>query len=155
MWRIMFKGDREKFGTHALAAMDKRKAGAPNIKMPDEIKDNLDRKDYSPAAITYNTYCGKCHERNGEGNSRFPPLKGSEWLAGDVKQPLYIVLNGVEVEMMVRGRKFMNTMPGFANVLSDEQLADVLTYVKTEFNDAKSGVSVQEVRKARKELYKQ
>ena len=155
MWRIMFKGDREKFGTHALAAMDKRKAEAPNIKMPDEIKDNLDRKDYSPAAVTYNTYCGKCHERNGEGNSRFPPLKGSEWLAGDVKQPLYIVLNGVEVEMMVRGRKFMNTMPGFANVLSDEQLADVLTYVKTEFNDAKSGVSVQEVRKARKELYKQ
>ena len=154
IWRIMFKGVREKFGAPALAAMDKRKAEAPNTKMPDELKDNLDRKDYSPAARMYNTYCGKCHERNGEGNNRFPPLKGSEWFAGDIQQPLHIVLNGMEVEMMVRGRRFINTMPAFANVLTDEQLADVLTYVKTEFNGAASGVSVQEVRKARKELFK-
>lgn len=150
----MFKGDREKFGAPALAAMDKRKAEAPNTKMPDEVKDNLDRKDYSPAARMYNTYCGKCHERNGEGNSRFPPLKGSEWLAGDIQQPLHIVLNGMEVEMMVRGRRFMNTMPAFANVLTDEQLAAILTYVKTAFNGATGEVSVQEVRKARKELFK-
>jgi glucose/arabinose dehydrogenase/cytochrome c553 len=155
IWRIMFKGDREKFGAQALAAMVKRKAEAPNTKMPDEVKDNLDRKDYSPAARTYNTYCAKCHERNGEGNSRFPPLKGSEWLAGSsIKQPLYIVLNGMEVEMEVRGRKFINRMPSFANVLSDEQIADILTYIKTEFNDAKTGVSVQEVGKIRKELHK-
>lgn len=154
IWRVMFKGDREKFGAQSLAAMDKRKTEAPNIKMPDEIKDNLDRKDYSEAARTYNTYCGKCHERNGEGNSRFPPLKGSEWLAGNIHQPLHIVLNGMEVEMMVRGRRFINRMPAFANVLSDKQLADILTYIKREFNNAKDSVSVQEVSKARKELFK-
>lgn len=152
IWRIMFKGDREKFSTKELSAMDKRKHEAPNTKMPHETKDNLDRKDYSPAGRMYNTYCGKCHERNGEGNSRFPPLKGSEWLAGDNKQPLYIVLNGMEVEMMVRGRRFINHMPAFADILSDQQIADILTYIKTTFNNATDGVSAREVHEARKEF---
>lgn len=153
IWRVMYKGDRKKFGPQSLAAMEKRKLEAPNIKHPDEVKDNLDKMDYTPAAKLYNTYCGRCHERNGEGNSRFPPLKGSEWLAGHIEQPLNIVLNGMEAEIIVRGRRFVNRMPSFADVLNDQQIADILSYVKTEFNNSTTGVTVEEVKAARKKLY--
>src|SRR5690606_16749152 len=41
IWRIMFKGEREKFGEAQLANMEKRKAEAPNVRKPDEINDIL------------------------------------------------------------------------------------------------------------------
>lgn len=154
IWRIMFKGNKANFGEKSLAAMAKRKLENPSIKTPDPVKDDLDHVVYSEAGKTYNAFCGTCHGRDGKGSGRFPPLKGSEWLAGDVLQPLNIVLNGFDGQITVRGRTFINRMPGFAPVLTDKQIADILTYVKTEFNNSKTGVTVEEVAKGRKLLTK-
>lgn len=152
IWRVMFKGDRRKFGEQSLTGMAKRKVENPGIRLPDSVKDNLDHNVYTPAAKTYNTFCGVCHQKDGAGNNRFPPLRGSEWVAGNLMQPLNIILNGLDGEITVRGRSFTNRMPAFNTVLSDEQLADILTYIRTEFNGLKTGVTVEEVRKGRARL---
>lgn len=152
IWRVMFKGNKRSFGEASLATMAKRKVDNPSIKTPDPLKDNLDHKEYSAAGKIYNSYCGKCHERDGSGNNRFPPLKGSEWLAGNFMQPLNIILNGFKGQITVRGRTFSNTMPAFGDVLSDKEIAEILTYIKTEFNNDPEAVSEEQVRGARKLL---
>ncbi|MBA4058203.1 MAG: cytochrome C, partial [Marivirga sp.] len=79
IWRVMYKGEKSKFGDAELAQMEKRKSRS-YIKTPDEVGDNLFTGDELEGSILYNTYCASCHQRNGKGdNNLFPPLAGSEW----------------------------------------------------------------------------
>lgn len=57
IWRVMFKGDKKKFGTSQLAGMAARKLTSPNVKTPDFEKDNLMKGQLAAGAKLYNTYC--------------------------------------------------------------------------------------------------
>jgi hypothetical protein len=158
IWRIMFKGEREKFGEAQLANMEKRKAEAPNVRKPDEINDILipkgDGKSYwdrnlSKDTKLFNTYCAICHQRNGEGNDRFPPLNGSEWVIGDKERLIGIILNGLQGEIMVKGKSYNNVMPKL-DMLKDTEIAEILTYIRQNFGNDASAVEPSEVAKARK-----
>ena len=151
IWRIIYKGDKTKFGKAQLSGMEKLKKEATNIKMPDEVADNLDKGIVDKGGKLYNTYCGVCHQRDGMGNDRFPPLSGSEWVIGDKMVPINIVLNGLEGELHVKGKTYNNRMPRM-NVLSDENIAQILTYVRQNFNNNASAVTKQDVLKARRAL---
>ena len=144
IWRIMFKGDKNKFGAQQLAAMEKEKSNS-HIRMPDEINDNLDRDKPSSAAKLYDTYCRMCHQQNGKGDgARFPPLDSSEWVIGDKKRLINLVLNGVQGPIDVKGKSYNGTMPMHA-FLSDNDLAVVLTYVRRSFGNAADSVNAAEV----------
>jgi len=148
IWRIMFKGDKNKFGAQQLAAMEKEKSNS-HIRMPDEINDNLDRDKPSSAAKLYDTYCRMCHQQNGKGDgARFPPLDSSEWVIGDKKRLINLVLNGVQGPIDVKGKSYNGTMPMHA-FLSDNDLAVVLTYVRRSFGNAADSVGADEVKKIR------
>ena len=151
IWRVIYKGDKTKFGDTQLAEMAKIKKQAPNIKMPDEVKDNLDKGNVNIGGRLYNTYCGICHQRDGMGNDRFPPLSGSEWVIGNKMVPINIVLKGLEGEFHVKGKVYNNKMPSL-NLLPDETIAQILTYVRQNFNNNASAVTTEDVLKARKEL---
>ncbi|MCC6289700.1 MAG: PQQ-dependent sugar dehydrogenase [Chitinophagaceae bacterium] len=151
IWRIMYKGDTTKFDASSLTAMNKRKLEAPNLKLPDEIKDNLDKENSSPEAQNYNIYCAVCHQRNGEGSGRFPPLTGSEWVTGDKVIPVNIVLNGMEGDITVMGKSYNNKMPSLG-LLPDESIAQIVTYIRRHFNNNTDTVTTEDVRKARKAL---
>ncbi|MEO9004256.1 MAG: PQQ-dependent sugar dehydrogenase [Ginsengibacter sp.] len=151
IWRVMYKGDKTVFGEAQLSEMAKRKKQATNIKMPDEITDNLDKDNVSKAGKLYNTYCGVCHQRDGLGNDRFPPLSGSEWVIGDKMVPINIVLNGLEGELMVKGKRYNNKMPGL-HLLPDDIVAQIVTYIRQNFNNNASAVTTEDVLKARKVL---
>ena len=151
IWRIIYKGDKTKFGKAQLSGMEKLKKEATNIKMPDEVADNLDKGIVDKGGKLYNTYCGVCHQRDGMGNDRFPPLSGSEWVIGDKMVPINIVLNGLEGELHVKGKTYNNRMPRM-NLLSDENIAQILTYVRQNFNNNASAVTKQDVLKARRAL---
>jgi len=153
IWRIMYKGDKRKFGAEQLAAMEKRKKEAPNVKTPDEIKDNLDREHSSRVAEAYNIYCSICHQRNGKGNDRFPPLDDSEWVNGDKNVLINVILNGLEGNIMVKGKSYNNKMPAMA-LLKDEDIADILTYIRKQFNNNDNAITAEEVKKARALLNK-
>jgi glucose/arabinose dehydrogenase/mono/diheme cytochrome c family protein len=148
IWRIMYKGDKNKFGKVELASMEKRKLYS-NIRTPDELNDNLYKDKALPGAQVYNTYCIFCHQHNGKGDgNRFPPLDSSEWVIGDKKNLIDIVLNGLNKQIEVKGKPYNNLMPQHS-FLRDEDIAEVLTYIRQNFKNNSSAVTGREVSKVR------
>ena len=149
IWRVMYKGDKEKFGDAELAAMEKRKSRS-YIKTPDEELDNLHLGDRLEGSILYNTYCASCHQRDGKGdNNRFPPLVDSDWVTGDEKRLINIVLNGFQGEIKVNGKIYSGIMPNNSH-LDDHAIASILTYVSSRFGQKNKPVSEFQVRAIRK-----
>ena len=149
IWRVMFKGNKDKFGTAQLAEMEKRKMRS-NIRTPDETKDNLDKgKVVSPGAQLYKSYCSACHQRDGKGDgSRFPPLGASEWVTGDKKKLITVLLNGLEGPIKVKGNSYNGLMAPH-NFLSNKDVAEVLTYIRTNFGNHAGAVHAGEVDQVR------
>ena len=77
----------------------------------------------------FQTYCQACHQANGQGlPGAFPPLAKSDYLLADPKRGIVAVISGVSGAITVNGQKFDSVMPHL-NYLSDQQIADALTYV--------------------------
>jgi glucose/arabinose dehydrogenase len=151
IWRIMYKGNRATFGKAQLAPMEKRKTRT-NIKTPDEIRDNLEKKVLSAGDRIYKLYCVACHQGDGKGDgSRFPPLAGSEWVTGDKKRLIEVMLNGLEGPITVKGAEYNGVMPAH-NFLTNEEIATVLTYVRKSFGNKGTAVSVGEILKTKRLL---
>lgn len=92
----------------------------------------------------YTQTCFACHQANGEGiPNAFPPLAKSDYLNADVKRAIDIVLHGISGEITVNGQKYNSVMTKQA--LSDEEVADVLTYVYNSWGNNKTNVSVNSV----------
>lgn len=137
IWRVMYKGDKAQFGDAQLSAMEARKSRT-YIKTPDEIKDNLGKGGEMAGMILFNSYCSSCHQRDGKGdNNRYPPLLGSEWVAGDKERLMNVILNGLNGEITVNGKKFNGQMPAHGSFLDDHAVASIVTYVKRRFNKEK------------------
>ena len=107
----------------------------------------------------YGAKCAACHQCSGLGVAGvFPPLAASEWVVGDEKILANILLHGVNGEMIVKGNKYNGAMPAW-NILSDDELAAVLTYIRTDWGNtapplkAETIKSQRELTKARQEPY--
>lgn len=148
IWRIMYKGDKNKFGSAQLDEMEKRKS-LSHIRTPDEINDNLDKTKPVTGAKVYDIYCRACHQEDGKGDGlRFPPLDNSEWVKGDKKRLIKILLNGLEGTIEVKGKPYNSLMPP-QSFLTDEEIAQVLTYIRQNFDNNASDVDAREVNKLR------
>lgn len=89
----------------------------------------------------YESTCIVCHQKNGAGVPRLnPPLVKTKYVLGDKAQLAQIVLKGLNQPIEVEGETYNNVMPSFAQ-LTDEQIADVLTYVRNSFGNKASAVS--------------
>ena len=149
IWRVMYKGDKKKFGDAQLAKMELRKQRS-YIKTPDVVKDNLQRGDRLAGSILYTTYCASCHQSNGKGDdSRFPPLAGSDWVIGNKTRLINAILNGLEGEIKVNGQSWQGLMPAHAKILDDHAIASISTYIRQSFGNKASAVSAVEVSKLR------
>ncbi len=96
--------------------------------------------------------CATCHQLNGEGvPGQFPPLKGSEWAQGNDERIIRIVLNGLSGPITVEGHEFNNVMAPLGAVLKDEQIANVLSYVRQEWGNKAPDVEPETVSKVRAE----
>ena len=79
--------------------------------------------------------CVSCHQATGKGlPGVFPPLDGSEWVAGDERTVVNILLHGVSGELTVMGNTYKGAMPAFKQ-LSDAELAAVASYVRSEWSN--------------------
>lgn len=145
IWRIMYKGDKKNFGTAQLADMEKHKL-LSHIRTPDEVKDDLEKGKIQKNAQLFTAYCASCHQNDGKGDgSRFPPLAGSEWVTGDKKRLINMVLNGLSGEIIVSGKPYNEVMPAH-NFLKDEEVANILTYIRQNFGNNASAVTTEEVK---------
>ncbi len=148
IWRVMYKGDKEKFSMDQLVAMEKRKSRS-HIKTPDEVHDNLQRGDRLKGSILYKSYCVSCHLTDGKGdNNRYPPLAGSEWVKGDTDKLIDIVLNGMQGKITVNDRTYSGIMPK-NDLLDDHAIASIITYIRAGFGNRMKGVSAKDVGKIR------
>ena len=86
----------------------------------------------------YTRVCQSCHQQDGSGvEGAFPPLTGSDWVVGEPGRPVHIVLQGFEGQIVRNGVTYNATMPGFGRLLSDAEVASVVTYIRNSFgNDA-------------------
>ena len=85
---------------------------------------------------TFNRVCAACHmpdAKGAEGAGRYPALAGNPRLSSGT-YPVYVVMNG------------MNGMPPLGELMTDEQVADVVNYVRTHFgNDYRDAVKPADV----------
>lgn len=96
------------------------------------------------------TNCVACHQPTGLGlPGAYPPLAGSEWADGPEDRIIRIVLNGLSGPITVKGSQFNNSMPVFGTMLKDEQIADVLTYVRSEWGNNAPAVTPDKVKAIR------
>lgn len=79
--------------------------------------------------------CVTCHQPSGRGlPGHFPPLAGSDFLMADEDRAIRIVLGGVEGPVTVNGQAYAASMPSHA-CLSDDEIADVLTFVRNNWDN--------------------
>ncbi|EDY83184.1 Cytochrome c subfamily, putative [Verrucomicrobiia bacterium DG1235] len=90
----------------------------------------------------YKSICLACHQGNGLGLPRaFPPLADSEWVLGPSETPVRIVLHGLSGPISVKGQSYNGVMPGFGAQLSDDEIAAVVTYVRSAWGNEAQSVS--------------
>ena len=98
---------------------------------------------------TYRMICAACHQSGGQGVPHvFPPLAGSDFLKADKARAVAIVLNGLTGPVTVNGETYRSQMPP-QRQLSDQQVADVLSYVRTAFGNHLDPIGAAEVAAAR------
>lgn len=97
----------------------------------------------------YNNNCLACHQAAGTGIAgAFPPLAGSDYLNADKKRAIETVIQGRTGEITVNGNKYNSVMP--TQLLSDEDVANVLTFVYHKWDNSKKVVKPDEVKALRK-----
>ncbi len=84
--------------------------------------------------IVYNTVCFACHQTEGQGIIQaFPPLAKSDFLNADVKKSISTVVHGMTGPVVVNGATYNSIMPQLG--LNDEQVANALTYVYSQWGN--------------------
>jgi mono/diheme cytochrome c family protein len=105
-----------------------------------------------PTGGAYQTICQACHQADGNGlPGAFPPLAGSEWVTGDPETPIRITLLGLTGAIEVKGQKFNAVMPP-PPAITDEQIAEAVSYARTNFGNTAGAVDVELVKKVRASL---
>lgn len=107
----------------------------------------------SPQKLTgemvYNNNCLACHQADGRGVMGLnPPLTKTQWVLGDKKALISIVLKGMKQTIEVEDEFYSNPMPSHAH-LTDKEIADVLTYIRSRFGNKASSITELEVKNIR------
>jgi mono/diheme cytochrome c family protein len=100
----------------------------------------------------YTATCQTCHQADGNGMpGQYPPLSGSSWVTQDPETPIRILLLGITGPIDVEGRAFNGTMPSQGH-MTDEQIANVLTHVRSSFGNEASAIEPAQVAAVRASL---
>ncbi|RZJ57068.1 MAG: cytochrome c [Hymenobacter sp.] len=103
-------------------------------------------------AVVYKNVCLTCHQADGYGVPNLnPPLIKTTYVLGDKARLAHIVLAGLQEPVEINGDEYRQHMPAQA-YLTDQQVADVLTYVRNSFGNKASAVQVAEVKAVRATL---
>ncbi len=101
----------------------------------------------------FTSICSTCHQPNGQGlPGVYPPLAGSDWVQGTEDRIIRIVIDGVSGPITVKAGQFNNAMPAFGPQLRDDQIADVLTFIRSEWGNNAPAVSADKVKAIRAQV---
>jgi nitrite reductase (NO-forming) len=96
----------------------------------------------------YEVNCQACHQAAGQGIAgAFPPVAGSDFLNADHPRAIDVVVNGLSGPITVNGKPFDGVMPSMR--LSDEDIANVLTFLLNSWDNQGGQISAQAVAQRR------
>ncbi len=128
----------------------------PPVRVPEYLNEK-DGKAFVLGAEVFNrdAHCVTCHQPNGEGLApAYPPLAGSEWLKGSDERLIKLTLHGLWGPITVKGKHYgpeggVPPMTRFAELLNDEEVAAVLTYVRNSWGNKGPAIQPDAVKKVR------
>jgi mono/diheme cytochrome c family protein len=102
----------------------------------------------------FSANCITCHQADGQGlPGQYPPLAGSEFVNGEASNRLIaIVLKGLQGSVQVKGQNFNNAMQPWEGQYSDQQLASILTYIRSEWGNNAPPITADMVKEMRAEV---
>jgi mono/diheme cytochrome c family protein len=103
----------------------------------------------------FETTCAACHQPTGMGkDGTAPRLAGSEWVqAAGGDRIVRIALNGLSGPINVKGQDWNLTMPPWRDNFSDDQIAAVLTYIRSQWDNKAGPIKPELVKAARAESH--
>jgi mono/diheme cytochrome c family protein len=113
--------------------------------------------------------CATCHQPDGQGadmpaekgkplRGAYPSLVDSDWLKGDATRAIKIVLNGLYGPMTLNGKSYGDVASGqpamtpLGQMLKDEEVAAVLTYVRQSWKNNQPPVTADQVKQVRESI---
>jgi mono/diheme cytochrome c family protein len=144
---------------HYLKSLPAREASGaftPNSQKAQETAVSLKTGDVErPGAGLYLSFCAKCHQADGHGESqKFPALAGNPVvLAPDTSSLIRLVLEGGSSPQTLNGPAHRK-MPAFANQFTDTEIASVLSFVRTTWGNEAKPVATRDVSVMRGKLKK-
>jgi mono/diheme cytochrome c family protein len=97
----------------------------------------------------YADQCLVCHQADGGGVQNMnPPLIKTKWVLGDKSVLINIVLKGMNTETEINGDVYHNIMPPH-EFMTDQQIADVLTYIRNSFGNKAKAITQADVKAVR------
>lgn len=122
--------------------------------IPDHLEGSA-RDQYERGAEIYSRdgHCATCHQPDGLGleAAGFPPIAATTWATEDEDRLIKLVLNGLLGPIEVKGKDYPGLVPmtPFGGLLDNEEIADVLTYVRNSFGNRASIISPEKVEEVR------
>jgi mono/diheme cytochrome c family protein len=134
---------------------EKETADHPELAAPAYLNSEA-KKQYLAGQKVYfrEGHCGTCHQANGKGlDPAFPSLEKSPWVAGDANRLIKLAMYGLMGPLEINGKKYDGQVPmtPFAGMLNDQEMADVLTFVRNSFGNQADPVSAAMVKAIRDE----
>jgi len=128
-------------------------APGPSAPQPVTVKTDApkvaDEETLKRGLAVYSRTCIACHQPTGKGLAPvFPPLAESPIVNGDATLPIKFILHGLMGPVTVAGTTYDSMMPAVAGV-SDQEISDVLTYVRASFGNNSGPVTVEQVKAVR------
>lgn len=94
--------------------------------------------------------CSTCHQANGQGmEGVFPPLAKSDYIAADPKRVPNAILHGLQGPVTVNGKDYNSVMPPMTQ-LTDDEVANISTYVLNSFGNPGGSITKDEAAAIRK-----
>lgn len=120
---------------------------------PDEVKQAHGELIAAQGAALFGTYCATCHQANGSGvRGAIPPIDGSRYVMADAEVPISILLRGISGPIVVKNEIYNGRMPTFHGVLSDDEIALVLTHVRSSWSNTAERIDPTQVATVRQTL---
>lgn len=138
----------------ALAHLNDENVAVDKTVIRTHLKDG-DRELYIKGKELYEkeAFCGTCHQEHGEGLAAagYPPLKQTKWVRENEERLIKLTLKGMYGPMTVLHREYEGKVPmtPFEGLMTDEEVAAVLTYVRNSFGNRSSVISAEKVKEIR------
>ena len=118
---------------------------------PEPVVSPPPQADMAAGAAVYAHACIACHEADGSGAPRiYPPLPGNALLqSADPLSTLRIIIDGAETVTTPRAPN-TGSMPAYAKQFSDQEIADVATYIRNSWGNSAPQVTPGQVKRARR-----